>query len=195
MRAGRESVIAKRREFGTGIIVHMRMNRTRTKPASARGRGGVPASAPRLRSAANRAEAVAFLLYGVAKGWREQLDRRLRPLGLTRAQWQALLFVSRMGGVLSQRELADALEIGAPATVALLDRMERDGLVARIAVPDDRRRKAVRLTAESRRLLTRIEATAGSLRQDILNGLTAREVRTLQTLLGKARKRIDALKA
>src|SRR6185437_7564901 len=71
-------------------------------------------------------------------------------------QWQALLWLSRRGGALMQRELADALEIGAPATVALVDRMERDGLVARSAVPGDRRRNAVVLTPRARRLLTKL---------------------------------------
>src|SRR5512146_3598593 len=66
-------------------------------------------------------ESLGLLIHGLAKGWREELDRRLRPLGLTRVQWQALLWLSRGGGTLVQRELSGCLDIGAPATVALVD--------------------------------------------------------------------------
>ena len=142
----------------------------------------------------DRLESLGLLLHGLSKGWREELDRRLRPLGLTRVQWQALLWLSRAGGGLMQRELSEWLEIGAPAPVALVDRMERDGLVARAAVPGDRRRNAVTLTPKARRLLRTIEATAGELRREVVAGLSREEIRTLCTLLRKAKQRIDELK-
>ena len=143
---------------------------------------------------AERVDALGLLLHSVSKGWRAELDRRLRPLGLTRAQWQALFALSRAGGTLVQRELSGYLDIGAPATVALVDRMERDGLVTRSAVPDDRRRNAVVLTPKARRLLATIETAAGKLRREVMSGLTREEVDTLFTLLGKAKQRIDAIR-
>jgi MarR family transcriptional regulator for hemolysin len=148
-----------------------------------------------LAPADARGETVGVLLNRVAKAWREELDRRLRPLGLTRVQWQALLVLSRAGGERTQRELADALDIGAPACVALVDRMERDGLVERAAVPGDGRRNALRTTPSSRRLLARIEATAGTLRREILTGMTRDEVDMLHRLLTKACARIEGLRS
>src|SRR5262245_49494371 len=135
------------------------------------------------------------LVHAVAKSWREELDRRLRPLGLTRIQWLALLMVSRAPHGITQRELADALDIGAPATVALVDRMERDNLVARVPVPGDRRRNAIRATPASRRLFTRIEAAADVLRHEILGSLTKDELATLHRLLTKTKRRIEAVRA
>jgi len=157
-------------------------------PAARRGSGAAPAPARGDR------DSLGLLLHGVAKAWREELDRRLRPLGLTRVQWQALLLVARAANGLTQRELADALDIGAPATVALVDRMERDELVVRSAVAGDRRLKCVRSTPASRRLLARIEATAGNLRREILSGMTHDEIATLAALLHKARERIEAVR-
>jgi MarR family transcriptional regulator for hemolysin len=140
------------------------------------------------------ADSLGVLINRVAKAWRGELDRRLRPLGLTRVQWQALLLIARADGGLTQREIAEHLDIGAPATVALVDRMERDGLVERTPVPGDRRRNAVRTTASSRRLLARIEDAAGALRREILGGLTRSEIETLHALLTKAHGRIEALR-
>ncbi|HEY1325374.1 MAG TPA: MarR family transcriptional regulator [Casimicrobiaceae bacterium] len=142
----------------------------------------------------SHADTLGILLNRVAKAWRAELDRRLRPLGLTRVQWQALLMISRSGHALTQRELAEGLDIGAPATVSLIDRMERDGLVERTAVPGDRRSNAVRATPASRRLLSRIESTAGELRREIIGGLTREELAQLHALLGKACARIEALR-
>lgn len=150
------------------------------------------ASFPALSEAP--ADSLGVLVNRVAKAWREELDRRLRPLGLTRVQWQALLLIARAEGGLTQREIAEHLDIGAPATVALVDRMERDGLVERTPVPGDRRRNAVRTTAASRRLLGRIEDAAGTLRREITGGLTRSEIETLHALLTKAHGRIEALR-
>lgn len=152
-------------------------------------------AAPRAAAPTDRLESLGMLILGLSKAWREELDRRLRPLGLTRVQWQALLWLSRAGGALVQRELSDHLEIGAPATVALVDRMERDGLVTRSPVPGDRRRNAVVLTPGARRLLKTIETTAGQLRREVMSGLSRDDVNTLCALLGKAKLRIDELRS
>src|SRR5690242_691315 len=185
------------RSAGFRIIVCMRTNHVQTEPAAAPLRAG----RARVHGAgypvppADRLEALGLLIHGLSKTWREEMDRRLRPLGLTRVQWQALLWLSRAGGALSQRELSDLLEIGAPTTVALVDRMERDGLAARGAVPGDRRRKAVTLTPRARRILRTIQATAGQLRREVLHGLTREEVDTLCALLDKAKRRVEELRA
>jgi MarR family transcriptional regulator, transcriptional regulator for hemolysin len=174
------------------IIVRMR--NTHMHIESPPRRAASPARGTRSPSPADRLESLGILIAGLSKAWREELDRRLRPLGLTRVQWQALLWLSRAGGTLVQRELSGYLDIGAPATVALVDRMERDGLVTRSAVPDDRRRNAVVLTPKARRLLATIETAAGKLRREVMSGLTREEVDTLFTLLGKAKQRIDAIR-
>ena len=151
-----------------------------------------PARSP--RPASDPVDSLGLLLHGLAKGWREAMDRRLRPLGLTRVQWQALLWLSRAGGEVMQGELGDLLEIGAPATVALVDMMERDGLVTRHAVPGDRSRNAVKLTPQAGRLLKAIQDVASGLRHEVKRGLTVEELRTLCALLSKAKHRIDGLK-
>jgi len=174
------------------IIVRMR--NTHMHIESAPRRAASPARGTRSPAPADRLESLGILIAGLSKAWREELDRRLRPLGLTRVQWQALLWLSRAGGTLVQREMSGYLDIGAPATVALVDRMERDGLVTRSAVPDDRRRNAVVLTPKARRLLATIETAAGKLRREVMSGLTREEVDTLFTLLGKAKQRIDAIR-
>jgi DNA-binding MarR family transcriptional regulator len=79
-----------------------------------------------------------FLLHDVARQMRLDADRRARAHGMTRAQWVILLRLDRQPG-LSQKELAEILEVE-PITVArLIDRLEERSMVERRDDPADRR--------------------------------------------------------
>lgn len=79
-----------------------------------------------------------FLLHDVARLLRLEADKRARSNGMTRAQWVMLIWLERRPG-LSQKELAELLEVE-PITVArLVDRLEARGMVERRADPADRR--------------------------------------------------------
>ena len=79
-----------------------------------------------------------FLLHDIARLLRVSGDRRARAHGMTRAQWVILWQVERQPG-LSQKELADFMEVE-PITVArLVDRLAARGMVERRDDPADRR--------------------------------------------------------
>ncbi len=79
-----------------------------------------------------------FLLHDVARLLRMDADRRASAHGMTRAQWALLIWLERQPG-LSQKELAELLEVE-PITVArLIDRLEARGMVERRPDPRDRR--------------------------------------------------------
>ena len=79
-----------------------------------------------------------FLLHDVARLLRVDADKRARSHGMTRAQWGILIWLERQPGI-SQKELAELLEVE-PITVArLVDRLEARGMVERRPDPRDRR--------------------------------------------------------
>jgi MarR family transcriptional regulator, transcriptional regulator for hemolysin len=79
-----------------------------------------------------------FLLHDLARQIRLDADRRAAHHGMTRAQWVILIRLERQPG-LSQKELAEILEVE-PITVArLIDRLEDRGMVERRDDPNDRR--------------------------------------------------------
>ena len=85
------------------------------------------------------------LLNDLARVIRTEADRRARLHGMTRAQWMILARLSQTPG-LSQRELAEYLEVE-PITVArLVDRLEAAGQVERRPDPVDRRIWRLHLT-------------------------------------------------
>ena len=124
-----------------------------------------------------------FLLNDVARLMRTAYDRRIRKLGLTRAQWWVLTHLYRSNGV-SQTELAETLEIEKPTLGRLLDRLETKGWVKREHDAKDRRVWRVHLTEEVEPALRTMRAIAKELRRDALNGISAAErERFVDTLL------------
>ena len=78
------------------------------------------------------------LISDVGRMLRTEADRRARAHGMTRAQWVMLIRLNRQPG-LSQKELAELLEVE-PITVArLADRLEARNLLERRPDPADRR--------------------------------------------------------
>jgi DNA-binding MarR family transcriptional regulator len=124
-----------------------------------------------------------FLLNDVARLMRTAYDRRIRTLGLTRAQWWVLTHLFRGDGV-SQTELAETLEIEKPTLGRLLDRLEVKRWIRREHDAHDRRIWRVHLTDEVEPALRTMRAIAAELRRDALAGLNAVErERFVDTLL------------
>ena len=124
-----------------------------------------------------------FLLSDVARLMRTAYDRRIRSLGLTRAQWWVLTHLFRGDGI-SQTELAEILEIEKPTLGRLLDRLQAKGWVRREHDARDRRMWRVYLTEEVAPALRTMRALAAGLRRDALAGLSAAErERFVDTLL------------
>jgi DNA-binding MarR family transcriptional regulator len=124
-----------------------------------------------------------FLLNDVARLMRTAYDRRIRKLGLTRAQWWVLTHLYRSNGV-SQTELAETLEIEKPTLGRLLDRLEAKGWVRREHDASDRRVWRVHLTDEVEPALRTMRRIAAELRGDALTGISAAErERFVDTLL------------
>jgi MarR family transcriptional regulator for hemolysin len=115
-----------------------------------------------------------FLLNDVARLLRTAYDRRIRELGLTRAQWWVLTHVFRAEGI-TQTELAEVLEVEKPTLGRLLDRLEAKGWVRRTHDARDRRVWRVRLTKEVEPALRTMRTIAAELRRDALAGLSAAE--------------------
>lgn len=98
-----------------------------------------------------------ILLTDVARLVRTLADRRARAHGMTRAQWMILARLRRQDGM-TQRALAELLEVE-PITVGrLVDRLAGRGLIERRADPADRRCWRLHLRPEAAPVLAEIDA-------------------------------------
>ena len=86
-----------------------------------------------------------------------ELRRETRSVGATPEQVTLLVAIKQAPGI-GVRELAAAERVSPPAMSNSVDRLERDGLVARTPSTLDRRRVGLTLTDEGRRLLRRVRS-------------------------------------
>ena len=107
-----------------------------------------------------------------ASAWR--LGRSLTESGLRWSDY-AVLHHLELQGPVAQRELAAALRIQPSNIVALLDELQRRGLLKRSSDPADRRRHRVELTPRGHAVLVRATKAARAAEADLLAPLSASE--------------------
>jgi MarR family transcriptional regulator for hemolysin len=123
-----------------------------------------------------------FLLHDVARLLRVDADKRARAHGMTRAQWGILIWLERQPG-LSQKELAEILEVE-PITVArLVDRLEHRGMVERRPDPKDRRIWRLHLGEPAHSVLREIDHQRAEMRALVTDGLDAATIETMTEAL------------
>jgi DNA-binding MarR family transcriptional regulator len=118
--------------------------------------------------------------YAIARLFRELLE----PLGLEPREFALLRAVAAQEGV-TQQAIAEQMGVAPSRMVAFVDTLEERGLLERRANPDDRRARALFLTAAGRKLLERAFAVAMSHEQRLSGDLTADERRVLLDLLAR----------
>jgi MarR family transcriptional regulator, transcriptional regulator for hemolysin len=142
-------------------------------------------------SGADNTETLGQLLHGTARAWRQKLDQRLKPMGLSQAKWRTLMHLSLAGNALTQTEIAARLGVEEPTVVTLLNRLEREAWITRSSSPRDRRCKMVLLGRRAERLITQINLTAETLRHELLSGIPTSHLETCMNVLARIRERAE----
>lgn len=135
---------------------------------------------------------IGYVLSDVARLIRTVFDRRVRSLGLTRAQWLVLSRLYRRPGA-SQTELADMLEVDRASAGRMIDRMEKGHWVERRGDAGDRRVKRLYLTPEARRVHARMWAIAESTVDDALAPLSPLERARFTGLAARVKERLQSM--
>ena len=123
-----------------------------------------------------------FLVHEVARLMRRSFDRRVQSLGLTQAQWRALVHLSRCEGM-NQAALAEILEIQPITLTRLLDKLQQSGWIERRHDPADRRSFRLYLTEQAQPLLAELEAAGTEIRAEATAGMNQTTRRELIDLL------------
>ncbi len=135
---------------------------------------------------------IGYVLSDVARLMRMVFDRRVRDIGLTRAQWLVLIRLYRRPGA-SQTELADMLEIDRASAGRMIDRMEKGHWVERRADIVDRRINRLFLTPEARRVHARMWAIAEATVDDALTPLSPLERARFTGLAARVKERLQSM--
>lgn len=115
------------------------------------------------------------------------MEKLFREYGLNRASWDVLAALRRVGSPyrLSPTELYRSVMRSSGAMTRRIDRLERAGLVARVADPEDRRGILVGLTLAGRSLVDEIAEAHLENERGLIGALTHEEQQMLAALLKK----------
>ncbi|MBA8878732.1 MarR family winged helix-turn-helix transcriptional regulator [Phyllobacterium myrsinacearum] len=106
----------------------------------------------------------------VTRKIRTLFDARVKQRGLTFARARTMMLLDRME-ILSQKDLAEELEIETPTMVRLLDGLEKQGFIERRSVDGDRRAKQIVMTPLGASLASEVNHLAQELRAEFLKGV------------------------
>lgn len=127
-------------------------------------------------------ERIPFLLSQLGSHVAGEFQRSMSGIGVKPRTYAVLMALANQDGQ-SQRQLSARLGIHRNAMVLVIDALEADGLVKRVAHPDDRRAFAITLTDRARNLLPDLDKTGHALEDSITTPLSAAERNTLRELL------------
>ncbi|MBB6253358.1 MarR family winged helix-turn-helix transcriptional regulator [Nitrospirillum iridis] len=120
----------------------------------------------------------------MARTLKKRFDQRVADLGVTRSQWTLIAAVARFPGM-TQRTIAEALEITEASAGRLIDKLCQEGMLRRTPRNDDRRAYNVEITEGTRPLLDHLGTVAERLEYETFAGLSDAELAQLSVLLGK----------
>lgn len=128
-------------------------------------------------------ESVGYWLSIAAGAMQQAINDELSKHGITYRQFQVIGWLVHEGEELTQAELAAKMAIEPPTLVGLLDRMESQGWIVRVACPDDRRKKLVRMAPAAEAVWGTMVETLFRVRAKATARLTAEQVESLKEIL------------
>lgn len=149
------------------------------------------AERPELDTAAM---AIVGRLLSLGRQLEARANAALKPLGLHYTDLDVMATLRRSGKPyrLTPTQLRDAVLITSGAMTACLDRLEGNGLIARIASPSDRRSSAAELTAAGRKLIDKAIVVRFDEAAQAVAGLSENERSRLAHLLKKLVRHLEA---
>lgn len=127
----------------------------------------------------------------IARRYRTRLNEVLRAIGQSQARWDALFWISVSSEGATQSDLAERIGVEGPTLVAMLHKLEQEGLVERQQVEGDRRAKTIRLSSAGEEALARMAALSGPFRDDILAEIPDADLKVCLKVFDRIMQRLD----
>ena len=124
-----------------------------------------------------------FSILHVAKQIEDRIEARLADVGLSMAKHSALTRLEEAGEPLTLGELAEKLSCVRSNITQLVDRLEADGLVRRVADPSDRRSVRAELTQLGREKQEAGAVELSKVQSEISGQLAAGDLASLESAL------------
>jgi len=132
-----------------------------------------------------------FLMNDISRMCRQLVDKQMRAIGLTRAQWYLLNYVHLYDGV-SQQELADLIDLGKSNLGQQVRILEKKGWVIRKPHEKDGRSFRVYMTKKMKPTIRKLNMLADIILKGSMDRLDGNEVNQLIFMLKAVDVQLEA---
>ncbi len=127
----------------------------------------------------------------VVRGFRGQLDERLRKIGQSTSRMETLSAILNMKDPKSQSDVAKRLRVEGAAVTRMDDILSKEGLVERTPDPGDRRVNLLSITAAGEEALAAIFQVYDTMRTHLLSDLANAEKREMHRVFDLMMGRLE----
>ncbi len=106
------------------------------------------------------------------------------PNAITPVQFAALFTIGNNAGI-NQRQLAKSIAFDRSTAGSVVERLERDGLITREAQSEDKRHKALVITAKGKAIVKKILPVVRAANERLFDVFSAQEYETFVSLLSR----------
>ncbi len=125
-----------------------------------------------------------YCLYKAAQLLKGKLEDSIKEHGMV-VQQVGILHILDAAGLMSQSEIAEAMETDGASMVRFIDGLEKKKYVERTNDPGDRRIRLVKITAQGRKALGDMRAIGREVEEKFIRNLTADEKKALKSIVPK----------
>jgi MarR family transcriptional regulator for hemolysin len=130
-------------------------------------------------------KSIGYKIYKTSKAFHKSFDLELRDkVGITLSQCKVINVLISFNGI-TQKEIADKLELEAPSIIPLIDKMEELKLLERRSDPNDRRLNRIYLTKKASALIDPMYECSIALLRMSTKGLSQEKLDLIQDGLEK----------
>ena len=128
---------------------------------------------------------IGFIITKTAKVFVKALDSELRgKVGVSFSQWKLLVILSVQDGI-TQKEIANKLELEAATIIPIIDKMEKEGLIVRQADKSDRRNNRIYRTDKSNAIWEQMIECATKIRENSVKDVSENHLTIMRNCLEK----------
>ncbi len=124
---------------------------------------------------------------------REAFGRFANRYGLHRGQHRMLMFICKKGGGVSQKEIAEALDVSPAAITVMLNKLEESGYIRRVTSTLDSRVKQIHPTEKAVVLVTESRNYFDGLEITLLSGIEEEDLKKLCVAFEKMQENMQSM--
>ncbi|ALL37109.1 MarR family transcriptional regulator [Serratia marcescens] len=115
--------------------------------------------------------------------WRTAMDQSVKMTNLTRPHWLALSAIADLGDGCTLKDVSQHLNAEVSTMSRALLFLEKNRLIARDALSEDKRAKGVRMTVAGQEMLAQLDHSSQQARQKLLSGISADDLEAFYRVL------------